>query len=64
MYNIIKEFNPLKIACKILKGKNKEYKPKFNSLKLEIDTMFALNETTERRLRCVNIVVDHLFLRT
>ena len=49
----IKEFNPSKIACKILMGKNKEDKPvlewNFNSLKLAINTMFALNETTERR---------------
>ena len=49
----IKEFNPSKIACKILMGKNKEDKPvlewDFNSLKLAIDTMFALNETTERK---------------
>ena len=49
----IKEFNPSKIACKILMGKNKEDKPvlewNFNSLKLAIDTMFALNETTERK---------------
>ena len=49
----IKEFNPSKIACKILIGKNKEDKPvlewNFNSLKLAIDTMFALNETTERK---------------
>ena len=50
----IKEFNPSKIACKILMGKNKEDKPvlewNFNSLKLAIDTMFALNETTERKI--------------
>ena len=49
----IKEFNPSKIACKILMGKNKEDKPvlewNFNSLKLAIDTMFALNETTKRK---------------
>lgn len=49
----IKEFNPSKIACKILMGENKEDKPviewNFNSLKLAIDTMFALNETTERK---------------
>ena len=49
----IKEFNPSKIAFKILMGKNKEDKPvlewNFNSLKLAIDTMFALNETTERK---------------
>ena len=49
----IKEFNPSKIACKILMGKNKEDKPvlewNFNSLKLAIDTMFALNETSERK---------------
>lgn len=51
--NRIKNFNPSKIACKILMGKNKEDKPviewNFNSLKLAIDTMFALNETTERK---------------
>ena len=49
----IKEFNPSKIACKILMGENKEDKPviewNFNSLKLAIDTMFALNETSERK---------------
>ena len=49
----IKEFNPSKIACKILMGDNKEDKPviewNFNSLKLAIDTMFALNETSERK---------------
>lgn len=49
----IKEFNPSKIACKILMEKNKEDKPvlewNLNSLKLAIDTMFALNETTERK---------------
>ena len=49
----IKEFNPSKIAFKILMGKNKEDKPvlewNFNSLKLAIDTMFALNETTKRK---------------
>lgn len=49
----IKEFNPSKIACKILMGKNKEDKPvlewNFNSLKLAIDTVFALNKTIERK---------------
>ena len=49
----IKEFNPSKIACKILMGENKEDKPviewNFNSLKLAIDTMFALNESSERK---------------
>ena len=49
----IKEFNPSKIACKILMGESKEDKPviewNFNSLKLAIDTMFALNETSERK---------------
>ena len=49
----IKKINLSKIACKILMGKNKEDKPvlewNFNSLKLAIDTMFALNETTERK---------------
>ena len=49
----IKEFNPSKIACKILMGDNKEDKPviewNFNSLKIAIDTMFALNETSERK---------------
>ena len=51
--NRIKSFNPSKIACKILMGNKKEDKPviewNFNSLKLAIDTMFALNETTERK---------------
>ena len=48
-----KQFNPSKIACKILMGSTKEDKPviewTFNSLKLAIDTMFALNETAERK---------------
>ena len=45
--NRIKNFNPSKISWKILIGKNKEDKPviewNFNSLKLAIDIMFALN---------------------
>jgi hypothetical protein len=49
----IKNFNPSKIACRILMDPNKENPPviewNFNSLKLAIDTMFALNETTERQ---------------
>ena len=49
----IKNFNPSKIACRILMDPNKEKPPviewNFNSLKLAIDTMFALNETTERK---------------
>ena len=49
----IKNFNPSKIACRILMDENKENPPviewNFNSLKLAIDTMFALNETTERK---------------
>ena len=40
-------------ACRILMHSNKEYPPvlewNFNSLKLAIDTMFALNETSERK---------------
>ena len=39
-------------------GKNKEDKPviewNFNSLKLAIDIMFALNETTERKTSSLN----------
>lgn len=51
--NYIQEFKASKIACKILMGSNKEDKPviewNFNSLKLAIDTMFALNETSKRK---------------
>lgn len=51
--NRIANFNPSKIACKVLMGNKKDDKPvlewNFNSLKLAIDTMFALNETTERK---------------
>ena len=51
--NIIRNFNPSKIACRILMGNKKEDLPilewNFNSLKLAIDTMFALNETSDRR---------------
>ena len=51
--NRIKAFNPSKIACKILTGNKKDDMPvlewNFNSLKLAIDTMFALNETSERK---------------
>ena len=51
--NRIANFNPSKIACKVLMGNKKDDKPvlewNFNSLKLGIDTMFALNETTERK---------------
>jgi len=49
----IREFNPSKISCRVLTGNNKEDQPvlewTFNSLKLAIDTMLALNETTERK---------------
>lgn len=49
----INNFNPSKIACRILMDPNKENPPaiewNFNSLKLAIDTMFALNETSERK---------------
>ena len=51
--NRIKKFNPSKIACKVLMGTNENQPPvlewNFNSLKLAIDTMFALNETTDRK---------------
>ena len=51
--NRIANFNPSKIACKVLMENKKDDKPvlewNFNSLKLAIDTMFALNETTERK---------------
>lgn len=51
--NRIKLFNPSKIACRILTGNEKNSVPvlewNFNSLKLAIDTMFALNETSERK---------------
>lgn len=49
----IKNFNPSKIACRVLMGNKKDNPPvlewNFNSLKLAIDTMFALNETTDRK---------------
>lgn len=49
----IKSFNPSKIACRVLMGNKKDDGPvlewNFNSLKLAIDTMFALNETTDRK---------------
>lgn len=52
--NYIENFNASKIACRILMHSNKEYPPvlewNFNSLKLAIDTMFALNETSERKI--------------
>lgn len=51
--NRIKKFNPSKIACRVLMGRNENQPPvlewNFNSLKLAIDTMFALNETTDRK---------------
>ena len=51
--NRIKNFNPSKIACRVLMGDKKEDLPvlewNFNSLKLAIDTIFALNETTDRK---------------
>lgn len=54
IYDIrIKNFNPSKIACRVLMGNKKDDVPvlewNFNSLKLAIDTMFALNETTNRK---------------
>lgn len=51
--NCIENFNPSKISCRVLMGAEKDDKPvlewNFNSLKLAIDTMFALNETSERK---------------
>lgn len=51
--NCIGNFNPSKISCRVLMGNKKDDKPvlewNFNSLKLAIDTMFALNETSERK---------------
>lgn len=51
--NCIENFNPSQISCRVLMGDKKDNKPvlewNFNSLKLAIDTMFALNETSERK---------------
>lgn len=51
--NSIKAFQANKIACKILVGDNEDDLPvlewKFNSLRLAIDTIFALNVTNEKK---------------
>lgn len=51
--NRIENFNPSKLACKILMGDKVDDKPviewNFNSLKLAIETMVALNETSDRQ---------------